>query len=129
MAVMLLHLQRAAEHSFSCSAGGAYFIHIFLRYLFLFWWSVYLYLVIPKQQMMVLKLLKFSLYSVSDQYRVLINGEDEERLTMSGSFFLRFLRSGLGTCCGKKNKYMFKPFFSVFTVYKCIIRTFKSHIL
>lgn len=31
------------------------------------------------------------------------NDEDEDRLTMSVSFFLRFLRSGFGTCCSEKD--------------------------
>ena len=57
---------------------------------------VYLYFMILKTKLrwrwLVVKAKCFS----SDGYK--------ERLTMSVSFFLRFLRSGLGTCCSKKDK-------------------------
>lgn len=43
------------------------------------------------------------------------DGENEDRLTMSVSFFLRFLRSGLATCC--KTNWVFDQWMCHFQVH------------
>lgn len=92
VAVVLLHLQRAAEQRFLLSLPAYVLSHLCL----LFWSLMFFYRVTPKS------IWRCRGLAVS-------NDENEDRLTISASFFLRFLRSGLTTCCNKKrqNRRMF----------------------
>lgn len=98
--------------------------------MFLFGSLVYEYLVIPKSKWKCVgdwlweQNVFLPLWSRSCTY-----DENEKRLTMSVSFFLRFLRSGLGACCSnkkrqKQNKRYVLVFIRYFTTYVSVINKY-----